>query len=144
MFHPRNKMWSSIYYNMRFRKALLLLPRTALGWTLLLATKINGSQLLQEFELQAFSMHSSYNPPECRISEVRDLPPHVLLFWTTEIHFGSSGFRHFSSACSHNPLKCLISKVLDMAPCVLLIWMTEIHFGSSGFGPFQCIALTIL
>jgi hypothetical protein len=27
--------------------------------------------------------------------EVRDLPPRVLLFWTTEIHFGSSGFRNF-------------------------------------------------
>jgi hypothetical protein len=42
---------------------------------------------------RAFSMHISYNPLERHISEVRDLPPHVLLFWTIEIHFGSSGFR---------------------------------------------------
>jgi hypothetical protein len=50
---------------------------------------------LREFELQASSMHSYYNPPECRISEVRDMPPRVLLLWTSEIHFGSSGFEIF-------------------------------------------------
>jgi hypothetical protein len=48
-------------------KAPLLLPRAALGWTLLPAAKINDSQLLREFGLRAFSMHSSYNPPKCRI-----------------------------------------------------------------------------
>jgi hypothetical protein len=46
----------------------------------------------------------SYNPLKCRISEVRDLPPRVLLFWTTEIHFGSSGFGAFSMHSSYNPL----------------------------------------
>jgi hypothetical protein len=34
-------------------------------------------------------MHSFENPPESRISEVRDLPPRVVLFWMTEIHFES-------------------------------------------------------
>ena len=41
--------------------------------------EISGTQLIREFDLQAFSMHSSYNPPECRISEVKDLPPHGLV-----------------------------------------------------------------
>jgi len=124
MFFPRNKMCPSICCNLWFGKALLLLPHTALGWTLLLAAKINGSQLLQEFGLRAFSMHSSYNPSECRISEVRDLPPHVLLFWTTEIHFRSSGFGHFSSACSHSPLKCWIPEVRDLSTRFLsLQWL---------------------
>jgi hypothetical protein len=66
--------------------------------------KINGSQLLQKFELPAFSMHRSYNPPDCFISEVRDLPPCVLLFWMTKIHFGIS-----SSSFLCNPPKFHIS-----------------------------------
>jgi hypothetical protein len=48
---------------------------------------------LLEFELWDFSSAFSCNPMKCRISEVRNIPPHVgLLFWTTEIHFGSLVF----------------------------------------------------
>jgi len=70
--------------------------------------EINGPQLLWEFGLWAFSMHSSYNPLECFISEVRDLVTRGLLIWTVKIHFGSLGFWPFSSNCSRNPSKCEI------------------------------------
>jgi hypothetical protein len=68
-------------------------------------------------------MHSSYNPLECRISEVRGLPPHDLLIWTTEIYFETSG-NSCSSALLYKPFGVLSlqsERCSSMCPLVLKI-----------------------
>jgi hypothetical protein len=77
-------------------------------------------------------MHSSYNPSVHRISRVRDLAQHVVLYWMVEIHFGSSGFGSFLLLAHAILPKCHLSEVRDILTHGLLIWMTKLYLGSSG------------
>jgi hypothetical protein len=54
--------------------------------------QMNDQDLLQNSDIREFPFANMCNPPECRISEVRDLPPRGLLIWTVEIYFRTSGF----------------------------------------------------
>jgi hypothetical protein len=85
---------------------------------------------LWEFEFQAFSMHSSYNPPECRIFEVRDLPPRVLLFWMTEIYFGSLGFGIFFCMLAESSKVSYFQSFRSIDACPQPS-MAHIYFGTS-------------
>jgi hypothetical protein len=139
MFRPHNEVWLSICYNLQFGKSLLLLPCTALVWTLLPAAKINGSQLLQDFFF--FFLAQSFKVPYFR--SVR-----FGIAWPFDLDDQDSlrefGLRALSMHRSYNPLERWIFKVLDLAPRVLLFWTTEIYFGSSGFERFLLLARTIL
>jgi hypothetical protein len=62
-------------------------------------------------------MNSSYNPLEHRISEVRDLPLCILLFWTVNIDFGSSGFESFL-LLGHTILRSVEFMKCEICQCV--------------------------
>jgi hypothetical protein len=64
-----------------------------------LPVDIYVSDLLREFGLRAFSMHSTNNPLKCHIFEVRDL------VCTCPLDLDDQDLlQEFSSACSRNPL----------------------------------------
>jgi hypothetical protein len=118
---------------------LILLPHAALGWNLLLAAKINDSQLLQEFSLHDFSfclLAQSSEVPNSQSERFGDAWP--LYF------YGQDSLREFRIQAFFFSLFMQSSEVQDFHPHVLLIWTVKIHFRSSGFVPFLLPARAIL